>query len=132
MSGVHIIGTLLRAYGDLTALVPASQIKAGKLPDGTTLGLLLRSVSGNEQQTLKRGSTTRKRERVSVTLRTAEYRDFELILPLVVKACAGLTGAIAGHLNVSILTAGTGPDVFGPASSFERTQDFRVSFDAQT
>jgi hypothetical protein len=31
---------------------------------------------------------------------------------------------------VSILTAGTGPDVAGPNDSYEQTQDFRVSFDA--
>ncbi|MCW2395888.1 MULTISPECIES: hypothetical protein [unclassified Sphingobium] len=132
MSGVHIIGTLLRGYDDLTALIPAAQIKAGKLPDGTVRGLLLRSVSNTENQTLTREATIRKRARVSVTLRTQEYRDFDLIMPLIVKACAGLTGQIAGHMRVSILTAGEGPDVLGPASTFERTQDFRVSYDAQT
>ena len=31
---------------------------------------------------------------------------------------------------MSVLTAGLGPDVIGPGSSFEQTQDFTVRFDA--
>ena len=42
-----------------------------------------------------------------------------------------LTGDIGGALRVSILTAGLGPSLNGPGNSFEQTQDFRVSWDAE-
>lgn len=69
-------------------------------------------------------------ERISVAVRAASYDDQRAAIKLVVKACAGRTGSIAGADNVSVLTAGRGPDLRGPGNTFEQTQDFRVSFDA--
>ncbi len=131
MSGVTIIGALLEAHADLMAVLPADSIKAGRLPENVALpSLLLRSISTVEEQHLRRGGLVRTTERVSVTLRSARYTEQDDILPLVRKACAGKIGTIAGFERVSVLTAGTGPDVNGPANSFEKTQDFRVSYDA--
>ena len=131
MSGVDIIGTLLRANGDVLGLVSEENIKGGRLPDGVPLpALLVKETSTNERQSLKREPTTRTIDRVSVTVRAASYRDQKLAMRLVRNCCAGLTGNIVGALNVSILTAGTGPELDGPGNSFERTQDFRVSYDA--
>jgi hypothetical protein len=131
MTGVDIIGSLLRADADLAALVPNDRTKAGVLPDNVALpALLLRLVSSVERQDLVRGSAVRTTDRVSVTVRAASYRDQTQIIRLVRTICAGLTGNIAGAQRVSILTAGAGPDVTGPASTFEQTQDFRVSYDA--
>jgi hypothetical protein len=131
MSGVDIIGALLLADADLLAMVPAGQIKAGMLPDGVPLpALLVRSTSSVERQSLRRTATTRTTDRVSVTVRAPSYRDQVAIIKRVKQCCAGQTGNIGGASSVSVLTAGTGPDVIGPASSFEQTQDFRVSFDA--
>ena len=131
MTGVDIVGELLNSNEVLIAAVPASQIKAGALPDGVVLPtLLVRMTSNVERQTLVRGATVRTIERISVTVRAASYRDQVAAMKLVVKACAGKTGSIAGAANVSVLTAGRGPDLRGPGNSFEQTQDFRVSFDA--
>lgn len=131
MTGVDIIGTLLRDDADVLNLVPEANIKAGRLPDGVTLpALLVKTISSVERQTLKRGPTTRTIDRVSVTVRAASYREQRLAMKLVTNCCAGLTGDIGGALRVSILTAGTGPELDGPGNSFERTQDFRVSYDA--
>lgn len=131
MSGVEIIGGLLRAYEPLAALVASSSIKAGKLPDKVALpAILLRSVSVTDRQRLKRAPLRRSTERVSVAVRAADYRDQKEVIRLVRQCCADRTGDFAGCLRVSIFTAGTGPDVGGPANSFEQTQDFRVSFDA--
>lgn len=116
----------------LIAVAEAS-IKAGRLPEGVELpALLVRGVSLVDRQPLKRGAMTRSVERVAVTVRASNYRDVGLILKIVRKALAGWTGSIAGAERISILTAGTGPDVNGPGNTFERTQDFRVSFDAAT
>jgi hypothetical protein len=140
MSGVTIIGELLRANEPISAflldrdtpLLAADQIKAGRLPDGVVLpAFLVRTVSVIERQFLKRSGTVHTIERVSVAVRAASYRDQRAAIRLSRPACAGKVGAIAGFTNVSILTAGTGPDVAGPGDSFEQTQDFRVTFDAQ-
>lgn len=131
MTGVDIVGNLLRDDPALTALVPIERIKAGALPDGIALpSLLIRTVSSVDRQQLKRGDTTRVIERTSVAVRAASYREQRAVIALVKRCCAALSGDIGGGSSVSILTAGTGPDVAGPANSFEQTQDFRVSFDA--
>ena len=131
MSGVAIVGDLLRGYAQLLEVVPADRIKAGRLPDGVALpALLVRKVSSVDRQPLKRGADVRETERVSVTVRAKSYREQVAVIKLVRTCCAGKTGNLAGFARTSVLTAGTGPDIAGPGDSFEQTQDFRVSFDA--
>ncbi len=132
MTGVDIVGALLLAETAVTEVVPANRIKAAVLPDGITLpALLVRTVSSVDRQPLKRGGFVRVTDRVSVTVRAASYESQRAVIKLVRKL-AGRTGNIGGGLRVSILTAGIGPDVGGPAASFEQTQDFRVTFDDPT
>lgn len=129
--GVNIVGELLRAAAPVVAVVPVERIKAGSLPENAELlALLLRTVSSVEVQKLVRGTYTRTTDRVAVTVRAASWREQVAVMQLVKTACAGRTGNIGGGLRVSILTAGLGPDVRGPANSFEQTLDFRVSYDA--
>ncbi|WP_066723568.1 tail completion protein gp17 [Sphingomonas pituitosa] len=131
MTGVDIIGTLLRADPAVLALVPIERIKAGALPDNVALpALLIRSTSNVERQPLKRGERTRNTERVTVSVRAANYRDQRAAMRLVVDCCAGRTGTVADVEAVSILTAGRGPDTRGPGDSFDQGQDFKVSFEA--
>jgi len=132
MTGVDIVGALLLAEAALTEVVQADRIKAAVLPDGIALpALLVRTVSSVDRQPLKRGGFVRVTDRVSVTVRAASYESQRAVIKLVRKL-AGRTGNIGGGLRVSILTAGIGPDVGGPAASFEQTQDFRVTFDDPT
>lgn len=131
MTGADIIGALLREDADVLNLLPETNIKAGRLPDGVALpALLVKTTSTVERQTLKRGSTTRTIDRVSVTVRAASYREQRLAMRLVTTCCAGRFGDIGGGVRVSILTAGTGPELDGPGNTYERTADFRVSYDA--
>ena len=131
MTGVDILGELLLADGPLIAVIPSAQIKAGALPENVVLpALLVRMTSNVERQMLKRGATVRTMERISVAVRAVSYDEQRAAIKLVVKACAGRTGSFAGADNVSVLTAGRGPDLRGPGNTFEQTQDFRVSFDA--
>ena len=130
MSGVDVIGALLRRNVELAAVVSVDSIKAGMLPDGVELpALLVRMVSGTDYQTLIRGQTVHVTERISVTVRAESYRDQRAVIRLVRAACAGFVGDIANVERVSVLTAGMSPDVIGPANSFEQSADFRVSFD---
>ncbi len=131
MTGVDIIGELLLDHNPLLELIDLESIQAGALPEQVILpALLVRLVSNVERQMLKRGTTVRTIDRVSVTVRADTYADQVTAIRLAVQACAGRTGSFAGATNVSVLTAGRGPDARGPGNSFEQAQDFRVSFDA--
>ena len=131
MSGVDVIGALLRGNDAVTAAVPAGDIIGGALGEEAPLpSILVRSVSLADRQQLRPGATRRSVERVAGTVRAASYRQQRLLIGLVRAACADRGGIFGALRNVSVLTAGTGPDVDGPSGSFERTQDFRVSFDS--
>ena len=130
MTGAAIVADLLRADVLLTSAVPIASIKLGRLADDAAMPtLLVRTISVVDRQPLKRLGFVRRTDRVSVTVRAASYRDQVEVIRLVRRQLAGLTGALAGAERVSILTAGTSPDLNGPANSFEQTQDFAVSFD---
>jgi hypothetical protein len=130
MSGVSIVGELLRAAPAITSRVPLDRIKAGRLPDGIPLpAILLRTISSTEWQALSREAIVPTTDRVAATVRAGSYREQREIMKLILAACAGQTGTIANFDSVAVLSAGAGPDVAGPADSFEQTQDFRVSFD---
>ncbi|MDR6851094.1 hypothetical protein J2Y54_000587 [Sphingomonas sp. BE123] len=133
MDGNAIVGALLTTDAPLNAVVPSDRIRAAKLPDGIALpALLVRTISVTERQPLRKGARTRTVARVSVTVRATNYAEQIAVLKLVRARLRGWVGAIAGVTDVSIQTAGTGPDVLGPGESFEQAQDFRVSFDAPT
>lgn len=130
MTGADILGALLYDYPPLLAVVPVERIKGGRLPPDTPLpALLVRTISSVDRPRLKRGFADRVLDRVSVTVRAASYDDQIRTLDLVVEACSHQRGAIAGAANVSVLTAGRGPDLSGPGDSFEQAQDFRIGFD---
>lgn len=132
MSGVAIISALLRDSTAVTDIVAASNIKGGKIADDAALpSLLIRSVSLVDRQTLAREQMVRSTERVSVTVRAASYRDQRAIIKLVRTTCTTITlPALDDARNIAVLTAGAGPDLNGPGGSFERSQDFYVTYDA--
>ena len=130
MTGADVVGELLRGANALTAKVLAASIKAGRLPDGVALpALLVRTVSVVDRQPLKRGPTRRRTDRVAVTVRAASYRDQVDVIRILRSVADGWLGSKVGAQSATILLAGTGPDVAGPADTFEQTQDLRVSFD---
>jgi hypothetical protein len=132
LEGSDIIGALLVDYSDFAQIAAADAIKAGRLPDGTPLpAILVRVVSSVDRQPLVRGALVRRTDRVSVAVRAESHEDRKALISAVRRCCAGQTGNIGGGLHVSILTAGMGPDVNGPGDSFEKTQDFRVSWDTE-
>lgn len=131
MTGAEIIGAVLRAADAVVATVATDRIKGGKLPDDVALpALLVRTISSTERQKLKRVGKIRVIDRVSVTVRAASYADQLAVINAVKDACAGQTGDVGGGESVSILNAGSGPDLIGPGDTFEQATDFRVSFDA--
>ena len=133
MSGSEIVGKLLRDNAALTQKVAASAIKGGRLADTEALPVLLvRSLSIVDRQSLALEAMVRTTERVSVTVRADSYRERKAIMDLLRSAGrAGIAIAAMGIArNISVLTAGAGPELNGPGDSFERNQDFYVSYDA--
>jgi hypothetical protein len=131
MTGAEIVGAVLRAADAVIATVAVARIKGGKLPDDVALpALLVRTISSIERQKLKRTGKIRTVDRVSVTVRAASYAEQLAVIKAVKDACAGQTGNVGGAESVSILNAGSGPDLIGPGDTFEQATDFRVSFDA--
>ena len=131
MTGADIIGALL--CEDLTEAdpVPADRIREDRLPDGITLpALLVRTVSSVDYHLLS-GSPLRTRDRISVTVRAASVKERKAVIGWVRARCSGKLGDIAGASSVTIMTFGKGPSLNGPGNSFEQTQDFRVSWDAE-
>lgn len=130
MTGADIVAALMIADTPIAALVASGNIKLAQLPDGVALpALLARTVSIVDRQRLTRGGKRRRTDRVSVTVRAASYRSQVAIIAQVRTLFDTLVTDVTGAGRVSILLAGTGPDLAGPANSFEQTQDVRVSFD---
>jgi len=131
MTGADIIGALLTANSNATDMF-GKNIKEDRLPEGVNPPVLLvRTVSSVDRQPLTRGPLVRQTDRVAVMVRAVSVKERKAAIKLVRAICAGRTGDIGGGLSVSILTAGLGPSLNGPGNSFEQTQDFRVSFDAE-
>lgn len=130
MSGVLIVGELMRAFQPLTAEVPVAQIKAWKVPQGTPLpSVVLTRVSRAARQLLAEEAFRLVTERVQGTAHAASGLQREAILKLMRRACADKRGTIAGFTNVSVLLAGGGPDFMDDAASiFMGSEDLRVSF----
>ncbi len=127
MSGTAIIAELLEAE----PFEPVATVKAGRLPDDATLpAVLIRFVSGVDRHMLARSGWERRVDRISVTVRAANYRQQNAMIEQVRARCAGQLGPIAGFENVVVDTAGRGPDMGGPGDTYEQSQDFRVAYDA--
>ncbi|WP_288935066.1 hypothetical protein [uncultured Sphingomonas sp.] len=133
MTGAEILGEVLRTNAALTEVVEPEAIKGGRLDDNQPLPVVLvRSISIIDRQTLAAETMVRTSERVSCTVRAASYADRVAVMKLLRSAGrAGLTiPAMDDARNISILTAGAGPELNGPGDSFERNQDFTVTYDA--
>ncbi|KQM56696.1 hypothetical protein ASE69_03525 [Sphingomonas sp. Leaf208] len=133
MDGAGIMGDVLRKNVALTAVIRPEAIKGGRLADDEGLPVLLvRSLSIVDRQSLALEAMVRTTERISVTVRAASYRDRKTIMGLL--RSAGRAGLVIAALDdardISVLTAGAGPELNGPGNSFERNQDFYVSYDA--
>jgi hypothetical protein len=130
MSGVAIVGELLRGDQGLTAMLPVTAIVAWVLPQGSAANaLVLSRVSRTELQLLAGEAKRRVTERVQVTIRAKSGRERTLIERLARIATADKIGTIADFEGVAVLLAGGGPDIMDDAASiFLSSFDLRVSF----
>jgi len=130
MSGVYVIGELLRADANLLAVVPPGRIKAGALSENVQIpAIAVTQISGVDRNILSQGETRRVAERVQVTVLASNYRQRRTLIQLVRRACADKRGDFAGETDVVVLTDGTGPDFLSDDSAiWMQAQDFSVSY----
>lgn len=131
IDGIEIVGTLLRNFDGFAEILQVENIKAGALPANAPLpSLLIRSISTPDRPLLDGTVRAPTFERVSVTVRAANYRDQRTIMRLVKECCAGKVGNVPGVTRWSVTPAGKGPDRRGPGDSFEQARDFRCFYNA--
>lgn len=134
MSAIKVIRALLAADAAVLALVPATRIVAGVLPQGTALpALAITEVSRTDRNILHPGSTARSTARVQVTAIAASYATQKTLLQAVRHACRDKIGTVAGVPGVAVLLDGTGPDFNDSDTAFfMQTQDFMVGYTEPT
>lgn len=130
MNGVAAIRQLLAGNAALTAVVPATKIAAGTLPQGTTLPaisiMLVSSVDRNIPAPVTKRRVT---DRVQVTVMAATYPVQRQVLALVKRAAADTMPTVSGISEVVVHTDSAGPDFMDEkATIYLGSQDFRVSY----
>lgn len=134
MSAVKIIRTLLVADAALLALLPATQIIAGTLPQGTALpALAVTEVSRTDRNIVKAGAAARCTSRVQVTVIATSYPSQKALLAALRHACRDKAGTLFGISDVTVHLDSTGPDFSDPDTAFYmQSQDFKVGFTEAT
>lgn len=132
MSAVAIMRALLTTHVPLLALVPATRIFAGKIPQGTTLpAVSITEISGYEQSTIARlQATSMQRRRVQVTVCASSYPTQKAVHAACALGPGAHRGTHAGFKTLSVLPAGVGPDLnqLDDDNIYEQSRDFMVTF----
>ena len=132
--GVAVIWSLLTANGALTGLVPVARIIPGVLPQGTPLpAIAITSVSSIDRNMPSPGSQRHVSERVQVTVMAQNYPSQKATLLAVKKAAADRMPTVAGMTDITVHTAGAGPDFMSEEAAIHQgSQDFNVRFNEAT
>lgn len=131
MSGVAIIRYKLSQSANLTAVVPATRIQAGVLPQGTALPCIsVTQVSGVPLNYVAASSGLRT-DRVQITVDAASYPQVRQILSLCRAALPYTRGTVNSIACDSIVPDIEGPDGFDDLlKSYFQSQDYIVTWGA--
>lgn len=141
MSAVAIVRNLAANWAPLAAIVPASRILVGTIPQGTPLPAIgITEVYVREIQTTTRGAATKtSRARVQVTVLanwTADGTGYRNLKAALKAAALGpgvhthlYTGAGFAYNVKSVIEDGIGPEIpVGDDKIYEQSRDFLVTF----
>ena len=140
MSGVAIVGILLRGDSNLTAVVPAERIYSGVIPLEPDLpAISVREISGRQENNLGMNSANYLMEtRVQVTIATKigtgnaatdGYPAMKAILELVQEALPLSLGTVGTFTCQGILPELIGADIFDEQERlWMQSLDFMVSW----
>ena len=130
MSGVAVLRYMLANNAPLVAVVPSNKIIAGVAPMNTALpAISIKQISGQEYQTVKRGSNQLVTERIQVTVLAATYPLQKSILNLIRTALPATRGTVSSFVVDSITPDIDGPDLYNDNPIiYEQSIDFMVRF----
>lgn len=131
MSGVAIIWYKLSQSANLTAVVPATRITAGVLPQGTALpAISVTLVSGVTDLQVTKASGLRT-DRVQITVDATTYPQVRQILTLCRAALPYTRGTVNSIACDSITPDIEGPDGFDDLlKTYFQSQDYIVTWSA--
>lgn len=129
MSGVTAIVYLLKNNAPLVAVVSASKISAGRIPQATALPTIeVSHISGSCRDEISAQSEYCS-DRVQVTVQAANYPQQKQIMSLIRAAIPRTRGIINGVNVDCILRDSNGPDFRNDeAGIYMQTQDYFVKF----
>jgi len=127
MSGVAIVRYKLANAAGVTAVVPATRIQAGTMPENTALPFIsVSQISSTPLNQVARTSGLRM-DRVQVTVEAASYVQMRQILALVRTALPYTRGTVNSVACDSIVPDVEGPEGFdGVLMSHFQSQDYIV------
>jgi hypothetical protein len=131
MSGVNVIRYLLANAAAVTAVVPATRIKAGIVPLGTELpAISVRQISNTPMHLLCINEPGKMHmERVQVTVIHNTYLGLKTTMKLLLAACPSQRGTVNGIVVDSIVSQSEGPDLFDDAAlTHACSRDFLVKY----
>lgn len=134
MSAVKAIRALLVANAPMIALVPATKIVAGVVPQATVLpAISIMHISTVEMAAIDaQADFALATSRVQVTAMAKDYPTIKTLIGVVRKACNYQRGTIAGVSVVSIVRDTVGPDFTNDdATIYYQTIDFKVTYHEQ-
>lgn len=126
---VGVVRTLLAAHGALTAVVPATCIFAGVIPQGAAApAISVMHVSTGRPQMVGAGSGLAQ-SRIQVTVHATTYPVLRQALDLVRAAVPRRPGTVGAVAVVHVLPDTEGPDFTdADAKLYIGSQDFAVTF----
>ena len=130
MSGLIIIRALLTQTAPLVALVPATQIAAGVMPQNSPLpAIALTDISSTDRTTLRGQAVVKVTERVQITVIAKTLPELKTVMAAVRHACRNRVGNLAGFAGSTCRLDGKGPDFSDAEAQFcMQTQDTLVTF----
>jgi len=137
MSGVAVIRALIVANSSVTAVVPATRIRTGDLPNNTVIpAISIKQISSMPYNLIKTNETNKMhRDRVQVTVyRNADgtddgYPGLKTLLDLILTACASQRATVASIAVDSVQPGHEGPDLYVQDTDIvTRSRDFVVTY----
>jgi len=110
MSANKIIYNLLSTNSDLLAVIPASRMFFGSIPQNASLPALTYSLISENEITSQAMTTIKLRSRVQITIATKDYKVTQEIRQLVKFACNHRQGVFNGIYTDSVIADGVGAD----------------------
>ena len=130
MSGVIIARRLLVDAAGVIALVPATRIVAGIIPQATALPCIgLTDIINTDRNTLKAGSVVKVTERVQITAMAATYPALKALLTQIRRACRNKLGTVGNFNGITCRLDGKGPDFDTESGIVMQSQDVLITYD---